>query len=80
MEAEAFTGAAMYAAAIPEGCVSIGARAFADTPLWEIDIPATVTDIDDTAFEGLTDLLIITPEDSPAIQYAERKGIKYLPY
>ena len=53
IDVEAFQGLACQAVIVPEGCEAISARAFADCPdLLYIRIPASVTQIDPTAFEG----------------------------
>ena len=53
IEAEAFAGALFEAVIIPDGCASIGSRAFADCPnLRYIRIPASVTFVADDSFEG----------------------------
>ena len=59
IEAEAFTGMACNAVIIPEGCRSIGSRAFADCRnLIYVRIPASVTAIAGDAFEGCAEGLI----------------------
>jgi len=76
IEEEAFAGMGLQAAVLPEGCVSIGARAFAEcTNLQVIHIPASVTDIAEDAFSGCTQLVIITPKESPSAIYAQANGI-----
>ena len=76
IEEEAFAGMGLQAAVLPEGCVNIGARAFAEcTNLQVIHIPASVTDIAEDAFSGCTQLVIITPKESPAAIYAQANGI-----
>ena len=53
IEDEAFIGLACEAVIIPDGCTSIGHKAFADcTNLVFVMIPDSVTDIADDAFEG----------------------------
>ena len=52
---------------IPEGCTSIGAKAFKDCAnLTQIRIPASVTSIDTTAFEGCEKVLVYGTADSAA--------------
>lgn len=59
IEAEVFVGSAFEGVIIPEGCESIGSRAFADCPnLVYIKIPATVTDIAADAFDGCGEVTI----------------------
>ncbi len=63
IEGEAFAGTDSQAVFVPEGCTSIGERAFADcSQLYYIHIPAGVTDIADNAFEGCPDCLWIDRE------------------
>ena len=51
VEDEAFAGlAAVTGLVIPEGMESVGSRAFADSGLTEITLPATLTAIADDAF------------------------------
>ena len=53
IEDEAFMGLAVEGIIIPDGCTTIGSKAFADCPnLIYIKIPASVTSIADDAFEG----------------------------
>ena len=59
IEAEAFAGAAFEAVIIPDGCTTIGSRAFADCPnLLYVRIPASVTAIAEDAFEGCGQVII----------------------
>ena len=59
IEAEAFAGAAFEAVVIPEGCKTIGSRAFADCPnLVYVRIPAGVTNIAADAFEGCSQVIL----------------------
>ena len=53
IEEQAFEGAAMTVADIPDGCESIGDHAFRNCPtLTQIRIPASVTSIGDGVFDG----------------------------
>ena len=59
IEEEAFAGLAFEAVIIPEGCILIGPRAFADcVNLVYIRIPASMTEIAEDAFEGCPNVLI----------------------
>ena len=59
IEEEAFMGAAFEAVIIPDGCTSIGSRAFADClNLVYVRIPASVTSIAEDAFEGCEQVVI----------------------
>ena len=58
IEEEAFVGIGANVVEVPEGCISIGARAFADCPnLYEI-IVSKGTTIEDSAFEGCNSVFI----------------------
>lgn len=64
IESEAFYGAAFEAVIIPEGCTTIGIRAFADCPnLVYVHIPASVTSIAEDAFEGCGQVVIDRVEE-----------------
>ena len=59
IEEEAFVGGAFQYVIIPDGCVTIGSKAFADCPnLIYVYIPASVTSIADDAFAGNTQVMI----------------------
>ena len=59
IEDEAFAGGTFEAAIIPDGCISIGSRAFADCPnLVFVHIPKTVKAIAGDAFDGCGDVII----------------------
>lgn len=76
IEEEAFSGGGVVVVTIPDGCVSIGARAFAGCEdLAEIFIPESVTDIDDTAFDGCNDLVIWGKAGSFAELFSNENGI-----
>ena len=73
---ELFTSSAATCIILPDGCTSIGSGAFDGMDLWEIRIPASVPYADlEEAFaddsERNSCILIITPEGSPAQQFAE---------
>ena len=80
LEAEAFADNTALSGTMicPEGMTSIGARAFAGTNLTAVSLPASVTEIDDKAFEGCN-ALIYCPEDSTAYDFAVEHGIKVVP-
>lgn len=66
---ESFIGMAASEVIIPDGCASIGARAFADCEnLTDVTIPASVAAIAADAFEGCTGVTITTPAGSAAAQ------------
>lgn len=61
---------------LPDGCLVIGEKAFADCKMLKlVEIPASVVAIADDAFEGCENVLIVTPEGSAAERYAQRHGI-----
>ena len=59
IESEAFMNLASEAGIIPDGCVEIGSKAFADSPnLIYVWIPESVTSISGDAFEGCPQVYI----------------------
>jgi len=82
IEDEAFAGASFTEVRIPDGCTSIGSRAFADNAsLRTIVIPASVTSIAWDAFmlnNGTNwDVTIWCEEGSEAAAFAQRWGFLY---
>jgi len=78
IEAEAFRGGAFSYVVLPEGAESIGSRAFADCPkLAYIYIPASVTSIDENAFDGVEGLTIFGAPESAASEYAGQHGFTF---
>ena len=75
LEEEAFAGTGAYYAVIPENCVRIGPRVFADSMIWEVTIPDSVTEIDAQAFADTQGLVIQTQEGSAAAEIAREQGI-----
>ncbi|MGN1021545.1 MAG: BACON domain-containing protein [Aristaeellaceae bacterium] len=75
IEAEAFCGsAAIDSVVLPEGIQEIRSRAFADSSLSEINLPASLTFIADDAFDGLETLKISATPDTYAYQWAVGHG------
>ena len=74
---EAFQGSPAECFVLPDGCVEIGERAFADcAKLRQVKIPASVTTIADNAFEGCgAGLVIVAPKGSMAESFAQAHGI-----
>ena len=71
---EAFMGTAMQAVYIPDGCTSIGSRAFAGCAgLTRIRIPDSVISIADDAFSGSGTVYVFGGQDSYAEWYCEGK-------
>ena len=78
---EAFCGLPVQAIMIPDGCVQIGARAFAGcSNLVSVRIPASVTSIDSDAFSGCNHLIVYTPAGSAASIYAQENGLTVIEY
>ena len=73
---EAFQGSPAECFVLPDGCVEIGERAFADcAKLRQVKIPASVTTIADNAFEGCgAGLVIVAPKGSMAESFAQAHG------
>ncbi len=75
IEASAFEKCAANGVEIPSGCVSIGANAFANcSDLRWVDIPASVTSIDSSAFSGVTGITICAPSGSEGARFAQKNG------
>jgi uncharacterized protein YjdB len=78
IEEEAFTGTASKAIVIPEGTVSIGKRAFADSvALKQVSLPSTLTAISNDAFAGAS-VTVVCPSGSEAERYAADHGFAYM--
>ena len=72
IEESAFEGLPMTIVDIPNGCQSIGKWAFKDcTKLTQIRIPASVTSIDDTAFDGCMNVFIYGAPNSTAMTFCD---------
>ena len=76
---EAFAGASASCAIVPNGCTSIGSKAFCTCGnLCSACIPASVTSIASDAFSGCDpDLIISAPAGSVAAQFAQSHGFDY---
>lgn len=80
IEEEAFAGTGAGRIRLPEQVAEIGGRAFADCPnLTGIYIPASCEAIAEDAFAGTNGLVIYGAAGSAAQEYAERKGIVFVP-
>ena len=77
IEAEAFAGGTFACVVLPDGCKAIGAGAFKNcAQLRFIEIPASVTSIDGSAFAGCSDsLIIVTVSGSEAQRFAQEHEI-----
>lgn len=62
---------------LPAGTVSLGEQALSGLPIAFLELPASLTEIADNAFEDC-DAVLIVPAGSWAEQWAEGKGIPYL--
>lgn len=82
IEEEAFVGTIATTVYIPDGCTTIEGRAFADSAsLTKVYVPASVSYIDPSAFNGSTNVSIwCTPDAAYVIQYAEDNGISCIQY
>lgn len=81
IEASAFEGVDAQMVILPDGCESIGPRAFADSSVRVVVIPGSVTTIDDTAFDGLPGslyLLDITENNDEVWRMAQKLGCSYM--
>ena len=75
IEAEAFCGdISVQAAVLQEGILSIGSRAFADTSLSEITLPASLTSIADDAFDGAPLKTVHAKKGTYAYQWMREHG------
>ena len=80
IEEEAFAGTGAERIRLPEGVMSIGTRAFADClKLSGIYIPASCETIAEDAFAGTGGLVIYGETESAAQEYAEQRGIVFVP-
>ena len=80
IEEEAFAGTGAERIRLPEQVSEIGSRAFADCPnLTGIYIPAGSETIAEDAFADTNGLVIYGEAGSAAQDYAERKGIVFVP-
>ncbi|MBQ6858835.1 MAG: leucine-rich repeat domain-containing protein, partial [Clostridia bacterium] len=76
-EEEAFCGTEAERIALPDGAQKIGTRAFAASALEVIEIPKSVSEIAEDAFEGCEQLQIHGASGSYAEQYAGQQGIAF---
>ena len=75
IDEEAFSGSNATVIVIPDGCQSIGVKAFAGcNSLTRVVIPASVTSIAGDAFDGCGTLTIVTSQGSAAYDMAVAKG------
>ena len=76
LEQQSLQSTAAVVVVIPDGCEELISLALADvSALDEVHIPASVTEIASDAFSNCeSDLLIVTPKNSPAAAFADDKG------
>lgn len=76
IEAEAFKGVNTEEIVIPDGCTTIGAKAFADSAkLVIVVMPDSVTSIADDAFEGCGNVTFLCESRNTAAAFAEKHNI-----
>lgn len=74
----AFAGIAAQEIVLPEGTLSIGSGAFAGcTALKLINLPASLFDISDTAFDGIENAVLICEGEKGEV-YAKAMGLPYV--
>jgi len=79
IDAEAFMNVPMEYLVVNNGCATIGERAFANCGgLLIAEIPASVTSIASSAFEGCSNLTIVAPTGSAGHRYAVSQRIPWL--
>ncbi len=78
LEDESFADCGMTHVIVPEGCLSIGAGAFANQrqPLI-LELPESLTSIGDGALQNCPHALIIAPAGSYAIHWARENNVVY---
>lgn len=76
IEDEAFMGdTSLEAVILPENVQKIGSRAFADSTITAIWLPASLSYIADDAFDGCKNLSVTAPEGSYAHSWAQNAGL-----
>jgi len=79
IEAEAFMNTGFEKVVIPDGCKTIGAKAFADSDSLKVVVmPDSMTSIDETAFDGSDSVVIFCAPGSYAEEYAEDNDIPFI--
>ena len=77
--AEAFRNTDARFVVLPDGCGSVGAKAFSDNPqLTAAYMPDSVTEIAPDAFEGSDSVIFICPSDNASAAYARNNGLPVL--
>jgi len=76
---EAFLGTAAEEIVLPEGIVSIGQRAFAQSKTLKlINLPESLESIAEDAFDGSENVALICTEGSEGQRFAQENGIPYV--
>ena len=76
IEAEAFMGdTSLDEVVLPEGIESIGSRAFANSSVKTVNLPATLTSIADDAFDGVTEITVAAEQGTAAYEWAVAQGL-----
>ena len=80
IEEESFYGTkSIEKVIIPDGTTFIGSRAFADSSIKEIVIPDSVESIEEDAFEGCNNLMVVANSGTYAYRWAEKHGFNIIP-
>ena len=75
LEAEAFSEVKASTVIIQDGCLTIGPLAFSSSGVHNVYIPASVENIDTTAFDGCDWVTIHAPKGSTAADFAIEHGL-----
>ncbi len=79
LEAEAFAGTRFGRMVFSEKLAQIGDRALADNPvLRTVTLPGSALSIGEDILEGSGQAVILCPDDSPALAFAEAQGLQYI--
>ena len=80
IDTEAFRACGAKRIIVQSGCACIEQMAFAYCPELEvIELPGTITNIENNAFLGSEGVMIIAPEESYVSHWATRNGIQFIP-
>ena len=79
IDPESFYGVAAEEVIIPSGCECIMERAFANSNIKVIYIPASVTTIEDEILYNCQNVTVICPQSSTAFDWAENHKINVIP-
>ena len=80
ISSEAFAGGGFTYIKLPDKCITIGPRAFADCPnLMYVEIPNEKVEIASSAFAGVNGLTILGVSGSTVESFAETYGYTFIP-